>query len=240
MAEECCHRIDPSVFFPYKRVIVGGKLKIYPLRDSEGNICGFDPSEVQETGDSNSICSCSQQTLPNLERFQCSNAPALPTIGEDSPITLTACVKKALVPTKEEECRHLITPLQRLTAGKEEVLKQQLRDRILHMERETEKVVYPTPMSSFRNDEKVLRKAIRHYKRDVQLQKERGVYKEKPKHFYDQDTEKWYNNMVKYGKPCLNRETQELVNKSDCVTFADAVGGSCFICPERKTPDVQN
>ncbi|GFR66895.1 hypothetical protein ElyMa_005569800 [Elysia marginata] len=246
MEVECCYNVDPSAFFPYKRVIKGGKLFIFPIRDSKGNICGFHPSEVLQSGDSrNEITGSSSttehtnqvsQALPDLSRPDCSCSPAYPTQGDVHHIPLTSKVKKALAPTEEDTCRHLITPLQRLTAGKQEILQQQLRARIQDMEKETEKVVYPTPMSFFRNDDRILRKAFRWYKRDLQLEKERGSFMEKPKHFYDENTKTWYNDMVRSEHPCLNREIQELMNRTDCVTFADATGGSCFHCPERKIP----
>lgn len=240
MEKECCYDVDPSVFFPYKRVLRGGKLKIFPLRDSKGNICGFDPSETTDSIDLKSVERSETkkggsipQIPPHLKRAQCIGSPAHPTLGDVDHIPLTAVVKKAITPTEEDDCRHLITPLQRLTAGKQDLLQRQLRARIKEMERENEKIVYPTPMCVFKKDGNILRKAYRIYKRDLQLEKERGTFKEKPKHFYDENTRVWYENMVKTERPCMNREIQELLNRTDCVTFPDAVNGSCFHCPER-------
>ncbi|RUS83638.1 hypothetical protein EGW08_008606 [Elysia chlorotica] len=240
MDEECCYTIDRHCFFPYKRVIVGSKMTILPLRDSRGRVCGFDPSEVQGTSDSRNqdgrSCGCpSQQSLANTTRYECSTVPALPVMGGNTQLPLSSTLKKALAPRSENKCLDM-TPLQTLTATKQMELKQQLRARIAHMEAESQKIVYRTPMSAFPNDFRTLKKAYRNYKRDVQLQKERGTFKEKPKHFYDEGTKKWYTYMVSHDKPSLDRTTQGLVNQTDCVTFADGAGGSCFVCPERDIP----
>ena len=217
-------------------------MKIFPYRDSQGNICGFDPSEVEGTGGASggsvgdsTICrTCTApQQMPITRRLQCATAPSCPTMGEFDHTPMHAHVRKALISTEEDVCRRLVTPLQRLVAGKQDAIQQQLRARIQDMEREEAKVIYPTPMSAFRNDNRILRKAYRSYKRDVQLEKERGTYTKKPKYFYDENTRKWYEDMIRVGKPCTDKDTQELLNRSDCVTFPDATGGSCFNCPQR-------
>ncbi|GFN82347.1 tyrosine-protein kinase receptor [Plakobranchus ocellatus] len=239
--EKSCYEIDKNSFFPYRQLIRAGKLLKLPLKDRHGNICGFDPATVQDPtaitghGPATSDCGCpTKQILPVIHKSHCATAAPYPILDDNETVPMTAVMKRALKPTEDDLCRNLSTPLQRLTAIKKTPLQEQMHARVRDMEEKSLKVKYPTPMTLFRNDDRILRKAYRTYKRDVQLQKERGIQSEQPKEFPDQATKEWYYDMISSEKPCINRQTLKLLNRSDCVQFKDAMGGSCFHCPDRK------
>lgn len=88
-------------------------------------------------------------------------------------------------------------------------------------------------MSHFRHDDTFLMNAIRTYRRDAELQKERGQFMD-PKVFADQGNRDLYDYMMTtQNQAPLDKRTESALLRSDFVRVHDALGGCCYLDPRQ-------